>query len=77
VVAQRVYDALRTDRYYVGATRQSQPGGGTSGADRGQLVILAAQVLSRKPYEYTRELRVQVPAALEDRGNDFTGGFEP
>ena len=73
VAAQRVYDALRTDRYYVGATRTT---GGTSAADRGQSVILVAQVLHRKPGEYTRDLEVQHPA-VEDKGADITGGFEP
>lgn len=72
VTAQRVYDALRTDRYYVGATRTT---GGTSAADRGQSVILVAQVLHRKPGEYTRALEVQHPA--EERGDEITGGFEP
>ena len=74
VAAQRVYDALRTDRYYTGATRTT---GGTSAGDRGQSVILVAQVLHRKPGEYTRELDVQAPAALVERGNDVIGGFEP
>jgi Tfp pilus assembly PilM family ATPase len=71
--AQRVYDALRNDRYYVGATRTT---GGTSAGDRGQSVILVAQVLHRKPGEYTRELDVQAPV-IEDQGNEITGGFEP
>lgn len=72
VAAQRVHDALRTDRYYVDVKRTQ---GGTSAADRGQSVIIAAQVLHRKPGEYTRTLDVRAPA--EDKEIDLTGGSEP
>jgi Tfp pilus assembly PilM family ATPase len=73
VVAQRVHDALRADRYYVDVRRTQ---GGTLGADRGQSVIIAAQVLHRKPGEYTRDLDVRMPV-VEDQGNDLIGGFQP
>jgi hypothetical protein len=76
VVAQRVFDSFRGDRYYAGATRVYGTVGG--GADRGQSSILAAQVLGRKPGEYSRVLRVQPPAAPPAAGGErveFTGGF--
>ncbi len=72
VMAQRVYDALRTDRYYTLATRTT---GGTPGADRGQSVLIAAQVLHRTPGDYTRQLHVKAPVIEEEF--DPTGGFEP
>ncbi|HET6575328.1 MAG TPA: hypothetical protein VFG68_17105 [Fimbriiglobus sp.] len=73
VAAQRVHDALRTDRYYVEVKRSQQS---TSVADRGQSVIIAAQVLHRKPGDYTRSLDIRMPV-VEDKGNDVNGGFEP
>jgi Tfp pilus assembly PilM family ATPase len=77
-MAQRVADAFKNDKYYVGVSRPTMGGNPTA---KGQTFAVIAQVLHRKPGEYKRELQVKPPAPAErpaeggGGGFDFGGGF--
>lgn len=79
-LAQRVFDGLRTDRFYVNSKKEV--GQATGSGAKGQQYTITAQVLHRDPAQYIRALDVKPPpkpAATAPASDGFEnfGGLDP
>ena len=60
-VPQKIFDAFKSDKYYVNSTKTVGGTGGTGTEAKGQVYVIASHILHRGPADYARKLNVERP----------------